>query len=52
MKIKTFIAENPTQLDTLVNNFEENNAVKATQTATFDMEGKLYHKAVVFFKVD
>jgi len=52
MKIKTFIAENPSQLDTLVNTFEENNNVKATQTDTYKFEGKLYHKAVVFYKVD
>lgn len=52
MKIKTFVAENPTQLDELVNAFEENNDVKATQTDTFVMDNRLYHKAVVFYKAN
>lgn len=52
MKIKTFLAENPTQLDEMVNSFEDNHKVRATQTDTFVSEGIVMHKAVVFYMVE
>jgi len=53
MKIKTFVNVNPTQLDDLVNKFEEGNNVKATQTScTWNPElHAMEHKAVLFFMV-
>jgi len=49
MKIKSYVNENLETLDASVNQFEEDNNVKATQTDTFEHKGVRYHKAVVFY---
>lgn len=49
MKIKTFVAGTPAEIDRIVNDFESKNDVKATQTDVYTFQGVIHHKATVFY---
>ena len=49
MKIKTFEAQTSQEIDRLVNEFEDNNDVKATQTHFFIHDRQKYFVATLFF---
>lgn len=50
MKIKTVEARSSEELDRMVNEFEENNNVKATQTHFQIYDGVKYFVAVMFYE--
>lgn len=52
MKLKTFVGTNIEELDEEFNKFEEENVVKATQTRTVVVEGKVVHYYTAFIIPD
>jgi hypothetical protein len=52
MKIKTFETTDSEEMDSLVNDFEDNNNVKATHTHHIWDGSKVWHYATVFYIPD
>ena len=48
--IKTIVNGIPEEFDKLVNDFEKENNVFATQTSFIDFKGALMFKATIFYK--